>query len=189
MKPVMLCSLAWVAAAASCDRTPVPAEDNGVHISHDMGATDSGLVTDGVPIDDADPGCPPDLASAEGQPCPSSVEGKFCGGDNCSDPCQFCNILQCQGGTWQRVEVFPDPNCFTDAGPMDSGSWTCGTAICVEGEYCYTTGCGVDGGVPPPPSCEPLPAGCASCACANPWPECVCTQQPSGLIEVDCPAA
>jgi hypothetical protein len=41
----------------------------------------------------------------DGQPC--SEEGKVCG--DCSDPCQFCNLLECENGTWTHMEVFPAP--------------------------------------------------------------------------------
>jgi hypothetical protein len=43
-----------------------------------------------------------------------SPEGLSCGGP-CSDPCQFCNIIRCEKGKWQRLEAHPDPSC-RDAG-------------------------------------------------------------------------
>lgn len=51
-------------------------------------------------------GASADCASAvDGQPC--SEEGKVCG--DCSDPCQFCNIMKCENGKWTHMEVFPAP--------------------------------------------------------------------------------
>jgi hypothetical protein len=49
--------------------------------------------------------CPTDIGAAVGQPC--TEEGKTCG--NCSDPCQFCNIIRCESGQWEPMEVFPAP--------------------------------------------------------------------------------
>jgi hypothetical protein len=48
--------------------------------------------------------CDPDDLPAEGSPC--GDEGEYCS-PGCEDPCQFCNILQCDGGVWSPVEVFP----------------------------------------------------------------------------------
>jgi hypothetical protein len=52
--------------------------------------------------------CEPPNLPAEGSPC--SEEGEYCSGD-CSDQCSFCNVLRCEGGTWQGLEVFP-ANCL-----------------------------------------------------------------------------
>jgi hypothetical protein len=38
-----------------------------------------------------------------------TMEGRYCGGENCAAACGFCNILSCSGGTWRRVEVPPPP--------------------------------------------------------------------------------
>lgn len=40
-----------------------------------------------------------------------SEDGVTCGGP-CLDECQFCSLLVCTGGTWQRLEAFPAP-CFS----------------------------------------------------------------------------
>jgi len=78
----------------------------------DSGRSDSGPRDGGPRFDSSvDSGvvCPADIGSAEGMPC--SSEGAYCGGDACTDACSFCNIIQCERGTWQRVEAFPAP-CF-----------------------------------------------------------------------------
>ena len=50
--------------------------------------------------------CPATIDPAMvGQPCAS--EGLSCG--HCTDPCQFCNTIHCQGGVWTTSEAFPMP--------------------------------------------------------------------------------
>ena len=93
-------------------------------------------------------------AASEGASC--ELEGAFCGGP-CTDQCSFCNVLRCESGTWQRLEVFPAP-CFD-----------CGDGLrCVAGEdYCQHAFSDV-GGEPDSFECRPLPAACigdATCAC------------------------
>lgn len=44
-----------------------------------------------------------------------SVEGQVCSTD-CSDQCQFCNVLTCENGVWSRLEVFP-ASCL-ECGPL-----------------------------------------------------------------------
>jgi hypothetical protein len=79
---------------------------------------------------------------------PFPVEGEACAqagascSSGCADQCEFCNILSCEAGTWQRVEVFPAPclSCmevcaFTiqpmcAAGPPDEAACVAG---CEEG--------------------------------------------------------
>lgn len=90
----------------------------------------------------------------EGMPC--AVEGQTCGGP-CEDQCSFCNLLNCSGGMWTRLEVFPAP-CFA-----------CGTELqCVQDtEYCHIEHPDV-GGQPDTFECPSMPAACAgdpSCAC------------------------
>jgi len=135
-------------------------------------------------FDDAgNAGCPADLAAAEGTACssPSTV----CG--TCPDDhCQYCNLLGCMGGTWQTIEAFPDPSCGQDGGKPDTGP-KCGAVACKPGQYCYHTGCGVDGCTPPEPECFDLPPGCASCECAKPFPSCTCDKVDGGF-SIDCPA-
>ena len=54
--------------------------------------------------------CPHDWYAADGTPC--DEEGWVCGG--CTDPCQMCAMVRCEGGTWRWQEVFPDPACYHD---------------------------------------------------------------------------
>ncbi|HEY0138577.1 MAG TPA: hypothetical protein VGB85_31050 [Nannocystis sp.] len=46
----------------------------------------------------------PDQFPQDGTPCTS--EGLSCS-TGCEDPCEFCNVVQCENGTWQNLEVFP----------------------------------------------------------------------------------
>lgn len=48
--------------------------------------------------------CDPDNLPADGDPC--AEEGEFCS-PGCEDPCEFCNVFECSGGTWSQLEVFP----------------------------------------------------------------------------------
>lgn len=43
---------------------------------------------------------------AEGEPC--RVEGASCN-TGCQNQCEFCNLIACENGTWQGLEVFPAP--------------------------------------------------------------------------------
>jgi hypothetical protein len=54
--------------------------------------------------DDTDAACPDPLPQ-EGEPC--SEEGQFCG-PGCEDPCEFCNVVTCERGQWEGLEVFPN---------------------------------------------------------------------------------
>ena len=49
--------------------------------------------------------CDPEMLPPEGSAC--TMEEEFCS-PGCEDPCQFCNLLVCQDGAWQGMEVFPD---------------------------------------------------------------------------------
>ncbi len=99
--------------------------------------------------------CPADLSAAVGKPC--AVEGQSCGGESCTDPCQFCNVLMCTGGKWQQLEAFPDPNC------NDTGTGVCGGlvgATCADDEWCdMPDGCGFPDaqGI-----CKKKPQGCTA---------------------------
>lgn len=119
--------------------------------------------------------CPANPSAAVGQPCPQ--EGQFCG--NCSDPCQFCNLIECMGGTWQQVETFPSPNCQDGGGSGGSGGapntgLMCGGFAgiqCPAGNYCdFVDGfCGATDSFG---TCKPIPGGCPTdcpgvCGCDN----------------------
>lgn len=76
----------------------------------DPGTADDAIdATDGP---DLEP-CPLDYFAADGTPC--ATEDRLCGG-GCTDPCQFCNMLRCEGGKWNWLEAFPDPNCRDSGG-------------------------------------------------------------------------
>ncbi len=73
------------------------------------------------------PECPTDFAAADGTSCVGYDNGQICG--NCSDECQFCDLLVCASGSWLRSEVTPSPWCFdggadagSDAAPADASS-------------------------------------------------------------------
>ena len=60
----------------------------------------TGQTTDATTGDEV---CPDQFPQA-GTPC--ATEGMSCS-TGCEDPCEFCNIVHCENGTWQNVEVFP----------------------------------------------------------------------------------
>lgn len=70
--------------------------------------TTTGATTTTASTTDATTGgpvaCDPDNLPPEGAPC--EMDGEYCS-PGCEDPCQFCNVLMCTGGTWQNLEVFP----------------------------------------------------------------------------------
>jgi hypothetical protein len=83
----------------------------------DAGTADAGTADAGTAVDvaiDAPVTC---AGATNGAAC--SVEGQTCGGP-CSDPCRFCNLLQCSGGRWMGVEVSPKP--CDDAGAADAAT-------------------------------------------------------------------
>lgn len=90
--------------------------------------------------------CDPNDLPAEGSPC--DTPGEFCS-PGCEDPCQFCNVMQCDGGTWQPLEVFP-AECLTcdevcpfvlaakcDGGPPDQ-------TACVDGCNANQAACTIE---------------------------------------------
>ena len=94
-------------------------------------------------------------SATAGATCTS--EGTTCGGGNCTDACQFCNLLRCVSGHWQNMEAAPAP-CFS-CGP----SLRCQTYA----QYCDAT---IGGAVGSTGSyrCTALPAACTTtrtCAC------------------------
>ncbi len=48
--------------------------------------------------------CDPENLPPEGSAC--TMEGEFCSA-GCDNPCEFCNVLVCEEGAWQNMEVFP----------------------------------------------------------------------------------
>jgi len=84
-----------------------------------VGSLDLGGSTDLAGADQASADC---ATAVSGGSC--SPEGRYCGG-GCTDPCQFCHELTCQGGKWEDVEAFPDPNCGKDMSVGSGGflSW------------------------------------------------------------------
>jgi hypothetical protein len=90
--------------------------------------------------------CDPNNLPAEGAPC--DTPGETCS-PGCEDPCQFCNVMQCNGGTWQALEVFP-AECLTcdevcpfvlaakcDGGPPDQ-------TACVDGCNANQAACTIE---------------------------------------------
>lgn len=127
------------------------------------------------PPDAGVPGCPADPSSAEGTPC--SPEGTSCG--RCLDSCGFCNIPQCRGGLWTRLEAFPPPPPCT--------SFDCGPELrcAAETEYCERQVSDVVG-EPDGYACRRLPDGCPSgndCDCISVgWT--TCERGPDGGLDV-----
>ena len=62
--------------------------------------------------------CPADIDGLAGTAC--SVEGLICGGEDCTNPCDFCNFIGCQNGVWVNEESPPEP-CPVDAGTAGGG--------------------------------------------------------------------
>jgi hypothetical protein len=106
-------------------------------------------------------------AGGGNQACASAVldgtcttEGQLCGGESCTNACQFCNILRCTSSRWQRMESFPAP-CFA-CGPA-------GLRCQTNAEYCSAFIGGVPGSQPSY-ACVMVPAAC------RPTPTCTCLQ-------------
>lgn len=117
------------------------------HVSMMDGSTDASAL-------DAGDGCPADHSAALGMPC--ADEGRFCG--RCIDPCGFCNILQCSGGMWTRLEAHPPPPPCV--------SFECGPDRRCDAvtQYCERVSSDV-GGEPTTYTCKPYPDACSSCDC------------------------
>jgi hypothetical protein len=101
-------------------------------------------------------GCPADISGAVGKAC--DQPGKLCGGDSCTDPCQFCNLIQCVNGKWEQLEAAPDPNCG------DAGVTICGGlagSVCATDEWCdYPDSAVACGGDDSTGVCMKKPGGC-----------------------------
>ncbi len=118
--------------------------------------------------------CDPENIPAEGSAC--MTEGETCS-PGCEDPCQFCNVVRCEGGTWQGLEVFPAdcPSCDVlcpfvlaagcSAGPKDQADCLAGCEFSAAGDcqiaYHQSLACA---GSQPTFSCDamgrPIVAGC-----------------------------
>ncbi|MBX3249476.1 MAG: hypothetical protein KF901_20030 [Myxococcales bacterium] len=149
----------WLVALVSVFMVACGGSSTELDAGVDAGAEDAAPDTSiDAPVDapDVDAGpCPVDIR--EGEAC--APEGRFCGGESCTDACSFCNVWECRGGRWGRVEVFPAP-CF-DCGDERR----CQQDV----EYCQI----LSGGAPPgftSYECRRAPDGCggvASCACVD----------------------
>lgn len=118
--------------------------------------------------------CDPQSIPPEGSAC--DMEGQICS-PGCEDPCMFCNVVQCEGGTWQGLEVFPAdcPSCETvcpfvvaagcSKGPPDQAECVVGCQASEAGDcqipFHQTLACA---GSQPTFSCDamgrPIVAGC-----------------------------
>ncbi len=118
--------------------------------------------------------CDPQNLPPEGARC--ERDGEFCS-PGCEDPCQFCNVVKCEGGTWQNLEVFP-AECLgcaeicsfvvpagCDKGPIDQADCVAGCEASEAGNcqipFHHTLACA---GNQPTFSCDevghPTVAGC-----------------------------
>ena len=100
-----------------------------------------------------------------------TVDGATCGGP-CTDVCQFCNLLRCMSGRWQRMESAPAP-CFM-----------CGPDLRCQGfaQYCaVTTGGALGSGSSY--RCTALPAACTT------TPTCACLQTQGVATSANCTMA
>lgn len=130
-------------------------------------------------IREPDPNECPDICDPfpeEGAPCTN--EGAFCN-TGCEDQCQFCNILNCNGGVWQHLEAPPAPCLDCDgicdftiepmcaAGPPDKAACVAGCQEAQAGDcnnaFSAMLACA---GFSPTFSCDaeqrPLVEGCES---------------------------
>jgi hypothetical protein len=98
-----------------------------------------------------------------------AVEGVTCGAEHCTDICQFCNLLRCVSGHWQRSESAPAP-CFT-----------CGADLRCQGyaQYCFATTGGAVGATSSY-RCMDLPASCKT------TPTCACLQSQGVASSANC---
>lgn len=127
---------------------------------------------------DVGPGDPDECSDScdpfptEGAPC--NIDGSSCN-TGCANQCEFCNIMTCEGGTWQRVEVFPAPCLDCDA-------------LC---DFTIVPMCAAG-----PPTKEACVAGCMEAlvgrceiafadlrACAGPMPTFTCDDATRPLVE------
>ncbi len=116
--------------------------------------------------------CPADPDAAIGTWC--ATEGQSCGA--CTDPCGFCNVLQCSGGVWTRLEADPPPGTCE--------SFACGPELrCVRyAQYCDHVL--DDTGGPDAYSCGEYFDDCRrDCSCFA-WRSTDCSDDGAGAVEV-----
>jgi hypothetical protein len=107
-----------------------PQYGSGGNCGVDGSAGSAGAIGDGGDV------CPAYPFDAIGTHC--STEGMTCS-EGCTDACSFCNVIRCQGGTWQKLEVFPDPSCRDgglEAGATCTSDQECGSGL----KCCYPCG-------------------------------------------------
>jgi hypothetical protein len=113
-----------------------------------------------------------------GGACATAVENGACAQDglvcgSCTSPCQFCNLLRCMGGHWQRQEAAPAP-CFD-----------CGSSLqCqVSAQYCHVT-VGGPVGSDAYYECRAFPTSCGTRSCQCFSGSSTCVQSSSGDVTV-----
>ena len=109
------------------------AEGSGSGTSASTTNATSTITTAGTSTSD---GAECDPFPSEGDLC--SVPGAYCSSD-CSDQCQFCNILECRDGAWGNAEVFPVP-CL-ECEPLCELSVAAGCAAGAPDQAACVTGC------------------------------------------------
>jgi hypothetical protein len=139
---------------AGCNGGPAPADGGaGGNGAGGKGAGGAGAGGAGVP----NVAC---ATAVSGASC--TAEGAFCGGEGCTNICQFCNVLHCTNGRWEPMESAPAP-CFA-CGPN--------TRCPFNSSYCRTTS-GGPVGTPTTYECKDVPKDCL------PTPTCACLQTAS----------
>lgn len=117
--------------ADPCDPYTEAICQGGVWVHGEVGPGDPSMCTDAC-----------DPFPTEGEPC--NTEGSSCN-TGCENQCEFCNVVQCTGGVWEGLEVFPAPclDCpgiceFTvqpmcDGGPPDLDTCVAGCMDAMAG--------------------------------------------------------
>jgi hypothetical protein len=91
----------WQCAATKCE----PPQNNCENTTADCKCgTPSCIGDQWVCPSDCSGNCPASVDNLDGTPC--VTDGLICG-DQCGDPCSFCNYVACNGGTWNEVESPP----------------------------------------------------------------------------------
>jgi hypothetical protein len=107
-----------------------PQYGSGGNCGADGSAGSAGAIGDGGDV------CPVSPLDAIGTRC--TTAGLTCA-EGCTDRCSFCNLIRCQGGTWQQIEAFPDPSC--EDGGLEAGATCTSDQDCASGlKCCYPCG-------------------------------------------------